>query len=303
MTDKPIVVILAAGIGSRYGGLKQIEPVGPAGEIILDYTLYDAWRAGFGRAVFVIRPEHEETLAERFRGSLAGRLETAFVHQRLDDLPEGFVPPPERDKPWGTAHAVRAARRAVSGWFAVANADDFYGWESWAVIGRFLAAARRETEWCLAAFSLANTLSPHGSVSRGVCEIDPNGYLVSITERTRIERAANGGGRYLDGGGEWHNLSGREAVSMNLWGFSPAIFGYLETGFSEFLAKKRLDPKAEFQLPAVVDHLLREGKCRCRALETRERWFGMTYREDREEVRAAIARLVESGSYPKKLWA
>ncbi len=297
---KPALVILAAGIGSRYGGEKQIDPVGPSGEIILDYTLYDAGRAGFGRAVFVIRPEQEAAFADHLRRTGAGGLKTAFVTQKPDDLPEGFAVPGDRKKPWGTGHAVRAARKAVDGPFAVANADDFYGRGSLEVLGRFLRRPDRKEQCCLVAFRLANTLSPHGSVSRGVCEIDREGCLVSIKERTRIETAP-GGGRYLDRGGEWIPLAGDQPVSMNLWGFGPALFPRLETQFAEFLQRNAGDPGAEFQLPAVIDRLIREEGWRCRALPTAERWFGMTYREDRDRVRGEIARLVEAGTYPERL--
>lgn len=298
---KPALVILAAGIGSRYGGLKQVEPVGPSGEIILDYTLYDAWRAGFGKAVFVIQPEHEKVFAGHFHRPLDGRLETSFVHQNLDDLPAGFAVPAGREKPWGTGHAVRAARPAVPGPFAVANADDFYGRNSLKTLAGFLALPGRETECCLVAFGLANTLSPHGSVSRGVCEVDARGYLVSITERTRIETSP-GGGRFLDGGGEWRILDGRKPVSMNLWGFPPSLFSRLETRFAKFLQREGDDPGSEFQIPTAIDRLIREEGWRCRILETGERWFGMTYREDRDRVREEVRKLVSAGIYPPRLW-
>ncbi len=300
--EKPSLVILAAGIGSRYGGLKQVAPVGPSGEIILDYTLYDAWRAGFGQAVFVIQPRYETVFRDHFEKSLAGRMATVFVHQEPDDLPEGFAVPGDRKKPWGTGHAVRAARKAVDGPFAVANADDFYGRTSLEALGRFLRRPGRENECCLVAFRLANTLSPHGSVSRGVCEVDGEENLVSINERTRIEPAP-GGGRYLGGGGEWIPLDGEEPVSMNLWGFSPALFPRLETLFSAFLGREGGDPGAEFQLPAAIDRLIRKEGWRCRVLSTAEHWLGMTYREDRERVRGEIARLVEAGIYPERLRA
>ncbi len=299
---KPSLVILAAGIGSRYGGLKQVDPVGPSGEIILDYTLYDGWRAGFGRAVFVIQPEHERTFAEHFRSIPTGKLRIEFVHQRREDLPAGFAVPGGRKKPWGTGHAVYAARHAVSGPFAVANADDFYGRSSLEILGRFLGrGSDREDVCALAAFRLANTLSPHGTVSRGICEVDGEGRLVSITERTRIEAAA-GGGRYLDGKGEWRPLQGGEPVSMNLWGFPPSLFTRLESRFAEFLDREGGDPGAEFQLPTAIDWLIREADWTCRVLPTAERWFGMTYRDDREEVRKEILRLVENGVYPERLW-
>ncbi len=298
--NKPSLVILAAGIGSRYGGTKQIDPVGPAGEIILDYTLYDAWQAGFGEAVLVIQPEHEQVFREHFRRTLAGKLEIKFVHQRLDDLPAGFTVPGDRTKPWGTGHAVDAAWKTVRGPFAVANADDFYGRASLEALGNFLGSPDRKDQCCLVAFQLANTLSPHGSVSRGVCEVDGAGYLISITERTRIETAP-GGGRFLAGGGEWRLLDGRVPVSMNLWGFDPALFDHLQARFAEFLRGAGNDPGAEFQLPAVIDRLIREEGWRCRVLPTAERWFGMTYREDRPRVREEIGKLVSAGIYPERL--
>lgn len=298
---KPSLIILAAGLGSRYGGLKQVEPVGPSGEIILDYTLYDAWKAGFDRAVFVIQPEHQKVFDAHFRPRLAGKLKMEFVHQRLKDLPGGLTVPEDRKKPWGTGHAVYAARNAISGPFAVANADDFYGRTSLEILGEFLGSPGRENECCLVAFRLANTLSVYGSVSRGICQLDEAGLLVSITEQTRIEAAASGG-RYLDPEGQWHQLADQEPVSMNLWGFPPSLFTQLESQFSIFLGQEGKDSRAEFQLPTAIDQLIREGGWSCRVLSTSERWFGMTYREDRGEVQKEIARLIRDGVYPERLW-
>ncbi len=298
---KPSLIILAAGLGSRYGGLKQVEPVGPSGEIILDYTLYDACRAGFDRAVFVIQPEHQKVFDEHFYPRLAGKLKMEFVHQQLKDLPGGLPFSEDRKKPWGTGHAVYAARNTVSGPFAVANADDFYGRTSLEILGECLGSPGRENECCLVAFRLANTLSVHGSVSRGICRIDGTDRLVSITEQTRIE-AAGGGGRYLDRGGQWRPLAGREPVSMNLWGFPPTVFAQLESQFSFFLGQEGKNSRAEFQLPTAIDQLIREGGWSCRVLSTSERWFGMTYREDQGEVKKEIARLIRDGVYPEQLW-
>lgn len=302
---QPSLLILAAGIGSRYGGFKQIDPVGPSGETVLDYAVYDAWRAGFGKVVFVIRPELESAMRAHFDGCLASRLEVAYVHQRLADLPAGRTVPPTREKPWGTGHAIWSARQALSDPFAAVNADDFYGRASYRILARFFAGEtgpEHARTYAMVAFRLANTLSRHGTVSRGICRVDSDGYLQQVVERTRIKPRSGGGARFQDADGGWKDLSGAEPASLNMWGFKPSVFEALESEFVRFLDEKGNDPKAEFFIPTVVDNLIRTGHCRTAVLSTDEHWFGMTYREDRDEVRANIRSLIRAGVYPDRLW-
>jgi UTP-glucose-1-phosphate uridylyltransferase len=299
----PTLLVLAAGMGSRYGGIKQMDPVGPCGEFVLDYSVYDAWRAGFSKVVFVIREELEEPLREHFGDHLDGRMEAAYVHQRLDDLPEPFVCPPARSKPWGTGHAVWSARDAVSAPFGVINADDFYGQESYRILGDHLTLrSPDEAQYCMVAYRLDNTLSAYGSVSRGICSVDDDGLLTGVTERTRIEPVADGA-RYLAEDGTWEVLTGAEPASLNLWGFTPKLFSQMTELFVEFLDRRMDEPKAEFFIPTVVDDLIRRCACRATVLHTDERWFGMTYKEDRARVTENIAALIEQGVYPRQLWA
>lgn len=302
---RPTLLVLAAGLGSRYGGFKQIDPVGPNGEILLDYAVYDAWRAGFGRVVFVINAELESSFREHFGPRVSTKIDVAFAHQRLDDLPAGFDLAPERRKPWGTGHAIRAARHVIAEPFAAINADDFYGRSSYQALADFLGHAGQGSPlpFAMVAFRLANTLSKHGSVARGVCTVGSASLLANVVERTRIEACPDGGARFLDDAGAWQPLDDDVPVSMNIWGFTPGIFPALETEFAEFLRAKAQDPKAEFFIPSVVDALIKRGVCRTTVLHSDEHWFGMTYREDRAEVSGRIAELTAAGIYPAPLWS
>jgi len=302
----PALVVLAAGIGSRYGGLKQIDPVGTDGEFVLDYSVYDAWQAGFGKVVFVIRPELEEPLRDHF-APVGDRLEMACEYQELIDVPAGFTVPPTREKPWGTGHAIRAARNSVHGPFAVINADDFYGRRSFRLLADFLAMLpeggdQGTAQFCLVAFELRKTLSRHGSVARGVCTVDADSCLAGVCETVGIEDSGDGNGRVRGEDGQWRSLPGTTPVSMNLWGFTPALFDHLDSQFADFLAERGSEPKAEFYIPTVVDRLIAEGKVTANVLHTPEQWLGMTYREDRKAVTDGIAALTDAGVYPHGLW-
>ncbi|HVS51782.1 MAG TPA: sugar phosphate nucleotidyltransferase [Opitutaceae bacterium] len=286
------LVVLAAGMGSRYGGLKQVEPVGPSGETVLDYAVFDALRAGFGRVVFVIRRDFEGMFRERVGERYAGRATIDYVFQSLDALPAGFAPPAGREKPWGTGHAVWCARDAVRENFAVINADDFYGADSFAQLARFLGAAQR-AQFAMIGFRLANTLSEFGAVSRGVCEVDAGGALRSIVEQAKIAAGDVGPGR---------KFSGAELVSMNCWGFTPEIFPRLDAQLREFLGRARDDAKAEFYLPTAISTMIARREAEASVLATESSWFGVTYREDKPRVQAAIAELVQSGLYPERLF-
>ncbi|MEI6514863.1 MAG: nucleotidyltransferase [bacterium] len=295
------LVVLAAGIGSRYGGLKQIEAVGPNGAIVIEYSVYDAIRAGFDRVVCVIRRDIEKD----FRSIVASRFEKQipvdYVFQDMDDLPSGFSVPADRKKPWGTGHAVLACRQVVKTPFAVINADDFYGRRSYEALGAFLKGVAPESgAYSMVGFTLRNTLSEHGHVARGVCEVDAKGLLTRVVERTNIEKT-DAGARFAEGNG-WRNLTGDEVVSMNMWGLTPSLFGALQGEFSLFLQKHATDPKAEFFLPTVVDGLVNSGKASVKVLSTPEHWFGVTYPQDKAVVVEGIRALVGQGVYPEKLW-
>ncbi len=297
------LVVLAAGMGSRYGGLKQMDPVGPSGETVLDYAVFDARRAGFDRVVFVIRRDFEAIFREKIGARYTGKMAVDYVFQALDALPPGFTPPPGREKPWGTGHAVWCARDAVTENFAVINADDFYGTDSFAQLATFLrgphageakGASAEKPRFAMVGFRLANTLSEHGAVSRGVCSSSAGGALQTIVEQTNIQPAEVGAGR---------KFSGEEIVSMNCWGFTPALFPRLDAQFREFLAAKGAEPKTEFYLPASVSATIERGQAEVQVLPTRSAWFGVTYREDKPRVEKAVADLVAAGSYPAQLWA
>jgi UTP-glucose-1-phosphate uridylyltransferase len=296
----PSLLVLAAGMGSRYGGLKQIDAVGPGGETLMDYSIYDALRAGFVKIVFVLRKEIEagfhETIAPRFEH----RIEVEYVFQELDDLPSGFAVPNGRTKPWGTTQAVLAAVGAIEEPFAVINADDFYGAESFRVLAEHLRSATGD--YAMVGFVLHNTLSEFGAVARGVCEVDEHCFLKSIVERTNIAR--NGEGVISTGStGEVSRLSGDEIVSMNMWGFTPGIFAQLRTIFQRFLAEYGSDLRAESYLPAAVNCLIESRQASIRVLPTTSSWFGVTYRQDRTRVVESIAELIQAGLYPERLWS
>ena len=289
------LVVLAAGMGSRYGGLKQIDPVGPSGETVLDYAVFDALRAGFTRVVFVIRRDFEALFREGIGARYAGRAIVDYVFQSLDALPPGCALPPAREKPWGTGHAVWCVREAISGNFAVINADDFYGADSFAQLANFLGSRKaREPEFAMVGFRLSNTLSEHGSVARGVTTAGPGGELRTIVEETGISAGEVGAGR---------KFSGDEIVSMNCWGFTPALFPGLDAQFCAFLAARGDEPKSEFYLPAAVSAMIARGEASVRVLPTESTWFGVTYRDDKPRVEAAISELIRAGLYPATLWA
>lgn len=298
------LIVMAAGIGSRYGGLKQMDPVGPGGEKIIDYSVYDARRAGFGQVVFIIRVEMEDDFREHIGRRIEQQIETHYVYQELGPLPGGFTVPEDRVKPWGTAHAVAACRDTVRTPFAVINADDFYGPSAFQVLGDFLQTVREKEgvhEYGLVGYILGNTLSEHGHVSRGVCELASNGTLREIHERVKIQRFEHTI-RHTEDGRTWIDLPADSVVSMNMWGFTPAVFEELETGFVEFLKGRGSDPKAEYFLPERVGELVDAGGARVKVLRTDERWFGITYKEDKPFVERAVHDLVEQGVYPPSLW-
>lgn len=290
-------------MGSRYGGLKQIDPVGPEGEFIIDYSVFDAIRAGFSRVVFVIRREMESLFREAIGDRFASRIDVAYAFQEREMVPAGIAVPSGRKKPWGTAHAALVSRETVPGSFVVINADDFYGWQSYRILADFLRAGggAETARYALAGFRLANTVSPHGKVSRGICEVDACGRLVSVTERTRIERAAAGGYEFHEDDTAGR-LSGDEVVSMNMWAFTPAVFDHLDRLFRDFLEKSGASETAEFFLPTAIDRLIRRKEATVDVLPTPDRWYGVTYPEDKPEVVEGIRSLIAAGKYPAPLW-
>jgi hypothetical protein len=304
MTD-PTLVVMAAGIGTRYGGFKQIDPVGLNGEIIIEYSIYDALKAGFRKVIFVIRRDMEAAFRERVGRAVEKRMDTVYVFQDLGDMPEGFSVPASRKKPWGTGHAVLSCKRAVRTPFAVINADDFYGATAFQALADYLRQAQdREGiyEYSMVGYALGNTLSEHGHVARGVCQVTPDGFLIDVRERTRIERTPDGI-QYTENGADWVRLPSDSIVSLNTWGFALSIFQELEARFPLFLQKNIAAlTKSEFFLPDIVGDLVKEGKARVKVLPTKEKWYGVTYQEDRPRVQAAIREMIRQGLYPEKLW-
>ena len=296
----PTLLVLAAGLGRRYGGLKQLDPVGPGGETIMDYSIYDARRAGFGKLVFVLRRDLEGPFRQTIGARYEPRLPVEYVFQELDQLPPGFSVPPGRTRPWGTGQAILTAAEVVREPFAAINADDFYGANSFRALGEHLRSGGPDC--AMVGFVLRHTLSEYGSVARGVCGLDGAGFLRSVTELTKIEQAG-AAARYTDDQGTVHPLSGDEIVSMNLWGFTPAVFGPLREQFIAFLQANGQNETAEFYIPAVVNALITAGQLRCRVLRTPDSWVGVTYREDRPRVIASVRTLVARGDYPESLWS
>lgn len=298
---KPTLLILAAGMGSRYGGLKQMDELGPSGESIIDYSIYDAIQAGFGKVVFVIREDFAEAFKERFEPRLKGRIETTYVYQSLDKIPAGFTVPEGREKPWGTGHAMIMAKDVIDTPFAVINADDFYGRDAYAKAVEFLKASREENAYAMIGYALKNTLSEHGTVSRGVCGVDANNFLTHVVERTKIGYEGEKIFFYEDDKKE--ELSGEVPVSMNFWIFKQGFLAHLEEGFKDFLKAKGSELKSEFYFNAQADNMVKSGKATVKVINTSSRWFGVTYREDRPLVQESLLKLHESGLYPKQgLW-
>lgn len=301
---KPTLLLLAAGMGTRYGGLKQLDGVGPNGETIMDYSIYDAIRAGFGKAVFVIRKDFEEEFRNKVLSKYENLIETEIVFQDVNSLPEGYVCPEGRIKPWGTNHAILVSKNAVKEPFCVINCDDFYNKDSFMVIGKFLSVLEENTKdnYAMVGFSVANTLSENGTVSRGVCEKDSDDKLISIVERTKIKRI-DGKVCYYEND-QWNYLEDTCPVSMNMWGFSPDYFDYSESRFREFLDNLNEEDKLtkEFYIPSMVDYLIQSNKARVKVISTDAKWFGVTYAEDRESVVAKIQDLIAKGVYPHKLF-
>ncbi len=298
---KPTLFVLAAGMGSRYGGLKQMDGVGPSGETIMDYSIYDALRAGFGKIVFVIREFFEEDFREKIVSKYENHVPVEVVFQELDKLPAGFTVHPDRVKPWGTNHAVMMGKDVIHEPFAVINADDFYGRESYAILAEQLKKMDgQENHYCMVGYRLHNTLSESGSVARGVCETDDKGYLTSVVERTQVERV-DGVIKFKEGE-TWTEVGENTPVSMNMWGFTPDYFEYSDKCFVDFLEKNQENLKSEYFIPLVVDHLITTNTADVKVLDTTSKWFGVTYAEDRPGVVAKLQNLVDKGEYPTPLW-
>ena len=294
------LIVLAAGMGSRYGGLKQLDPMGPNGETVLDYSVFDAMRAGFDRVIFVIREDFAEAFKTGVGERFAGRIRVDYAFQRLDDLPSPFVPPPGRTKPWGTTHAIRAARDLVDGPFAVINADDFYGRDAYRQANDFLATCGEDS--CgLVAYPLENTLSDHGQVNRGICELSSEGMLIGVEEVLKIKRDDDGtvSGDWLDGTRK--AIDPKAPASMNFWAFPRSFMDDLEAEFLEFLHEHGDKDTSEFYIPTAVDSMINQGKTKCEVLKTSATWFGVTFPEDKPHVVGSIAQLISQGEYPENL--
>lgn len=306
MAKDPILVIMAAGMGSRYGGLKQIDPVDDEGDKILDFSIYDAYRAGFKKAVFIIKKENEEAFRECFGNSVSKHMEVEYVFQDINDVPEWFEIPEGRVKPWGTAHAIYSCRNVIDAPFAVINADDYYGVEAFKVMYDYLSTHCDDDKYryAMVGYLLGNTLTENGSVSRGVCETNDEGFLKSVVERTNIIKTKNGAAFSIDDGQSYNDISADSLVSMNLWGFNPSIIK--EFGISLDLFFKNQVPinplKSECYIPLEVDRLLKEDKATVKVLSSKDRWFGVTYKEDKPFVTESIKALKDAGVYPLHLW-
>ena len=304
--QKPVLVIMAAGMGSRYGGLKQIDPVDSDGHIIMDFSIYDAKRAGFEKVVFIIKKSIEQEFKECIGDRISKYIDVEYVYQELDTLPEGFSVPEGREKPFGTGHAILSCKDVVKGPFAVINADDYYGVHAFKEIYNYLSENEDDEKYryAMVGYILSNTLTENGYVSRGICETDADGYLTGITERTHIEKREDGVAFTEDDGASWTSLSGDSIASMNLFGFTASMLGELEAGFAKFLEKglKENPLKCEYFLPSVVGNLIEEKKATVKVLKSADRWYGITYKEDKQAVVDAIKGLKQDGVYPEHLW-
>jgi len=303
---KPTLVIMAAGMGSRYGGSKQVDKMTDAGEIILDFSLYDAMLAGFDRVVFIIREEHRDLFKELVDERAGRFMQVEYAYQKIDDIPEGYQVPEGREKPWGTSHAVLAARHLIDGPFVVINADDYYGPGAFASLYDYLTTHEdgEKYEFCMAGYLLENTVTENGHVARGVCDVDEDGYLRQVTERKKIEKRPEGIAFTLDDGETWTELPEGTVVSMNFWGFTASMMKSLEEGLAGFLddALENDPMKGEYLLPHSADRLIREGKARIKVLKSPDKWCGVTYKEDKEDVKNTLESMKDKGMYPDKLW-
>ena len=303
---KPTLIIMAAGLGSRYGGSKQIDKMTDEGEIILDFSLYDAMLAGFNRAIFIIREEHREVFRELVDERAGRFMQIEYAYQRLEDIPKGYEIPEGRQKPWGTSHAVLAAKHLIDGPFVVINADDYYGPGAFASLYEYLTTHEDgdKYEFCMAGYKLENTVTENGHVARGICELDDEGFLKQVTERKKIEVRPEGIAFTEDDGRSWTSLPEGTVVSMNFWGFSQAMTNELEDGLPEFLDEALTeDPlKGEYLLPHTADKLIKQGKARIKVITSPDKWCGVTYKEDKDDVKNTLASLKDKGLYPEKLW-
>ena len=299
---KPTLLVLAAGLGTRYGGLKQIDAVGPNGETLIDYSIYDGIRAGFGKVVCVIQHYFEDAFKEKVGGKFERFVETAYAYQELDACLGDFELPGDRDKPWGTGHGILVSREVVRGPFAVINADDYYGPNAFKTMAGFLSAEDLSpSRYAMVGYVLGRTLSQYGAVSRGVSQCDEKMFLTGILERREIRKTPDGV-QYIDGDGTPHALTGDEIVSMNLWGFHPSAFAHIQSKFARFLSEHGQEKDSELYIPCVIDELIATGKATVKVLQTCDSWFGITYRGDQPIAAAAIRRLIDDGTYPEKLW-
>ena len=300
---KPTLLVLAAGMGSRYGGLKQLDGIGPNGETIMDYSIYDAILSGFGKVVFVIRHDFEKDFKDKVLSKYENHIPTEVVFQSIDKLPEGYVPNQERVKPWGTNHAVLMGKNVINEPFAVINADDFYGYDSFKTLAEALKSmCDKKNEYCMIGFHVGNTLSESGEVSRGICNITSDGLLATVTERHHIKRRDGHVSYVDDNDGKEYNLDDDALVSMNMWGFTPDYFEYSEKAFIEFLDKNKNELKAEFYIPSMVNELITTGVASVKVYGTKSSWFGVTYAADKPAVMANIANLIKNGVYPNELF-
>ena len=303
--SKPSLVILAAGMGSRYGGLKQLDKFGPHGEAIIDYSLYDALKAGFGKIIFIIRESFKSDMEAAFAYKLDGKVEYHFVNQDISMVPSGVQIHPERTKPWGTAHAVWVAKDFIREPFGVINADDFYGAESYQILADFLngLSATDITSYCTVGYYLRNTLSEHGTVNRGICDVDQNNFLIGVTERTKIKRCEDGVIRYDSEAEEPKPLKDDDFASMNMWGCVPNYFNVTDRHFKSFLQENGMDPKSEYYIPTVIDYMIHNRLANVKVLPSESTWFGVTYPEDKPSVMISLQKLLDEGKYPTNLWA